>query len=72
MTPEYMLAFLDSFLLAGLPVTGLVSATTNGGAASIHSWPSGVSILAGILVGAMNGIRAVRNLRMPPPTKGVP
>ncbi len=71
LTPDYMLPFLDGLLMGALPVLGLASGITNGtGIVQPHAWPSGPAILGALLVGLMNGVRAIRNLRTTPPPEG--
>jgi hypothetical protein len=64
--PEYVLAYIEAFLLGALPVLGFASAVTNG-TLQPHAWPTGPAILGAVLMGTLNGLRGVRSLRSTPP-----
>ena len=71
--PDYLLAFIDSYLLGFIPAAGLGSAASlaaNGEAVTtaVSVWPSAVTLVAAGLIGLMNGIRSIRNLRTAPPS----
>jgi hypothetical protein len=69
LTDPMLLAFIEAFLVAGLPLWGLSAAGTSNGTASGHivTWPALPMMVGGALAGVLNGIRAIRNLRTEPP-----
>lgn len=69
-TPEYLLAFLEGFLTVFLPTAGFGQAATSDGGGVVQALtqtPSHVVIGAAFGFGLLGGIRAIRNLRTPPP-----
>jgi len=65
--PEYVMTFLEGFLLLALPSLGLGNAVDGGGVIDVKAWPSPVMLIAATGLGLMNGIRSLRNLRAPAP-----
>lgn len=68
LAPDYVLAFIDSFLMAFLPALGLGTAVEGAGAIDVTVWPSIITVLGAIGLGIMNGVKTLRNLRAPTPT----
>ncbi len=66
--PEYVLAGLEAFLVAALPVWGLgsIDAESMTGALKL---PTAAMIVGGGLTGVLNGVRALRTLGIAPPTR---
>ena len=71
LSPEYVLAFVESHLLAFIPGAGLGHLVTGNGASvgELVHVPSFAVLAGGALLGLVNGIRAIRNLRAPTPTE---
>jgi len=68
--PEYLMTFLEGFLLGFTPAVGLGHAASGNGAAvadlAAHV-PNATVLIGGMLLGLLNGIRSLRNLRAPVP-----
>lgn len=71
-TPDYVMAFVEGFLLGGLPMLGAGNvadqAITNAGSINLAQIPSAIPILVSVAYGTLNGIRFVRQLSRPSPT----
>lgn len=65
--PEYLMAFLEGFLLMFLPGIAGGKAVVDGGAIDLTTPPSVVTVLVAAGFGLLNGIRSLRNLRAPAP-----
>jgi len=68
--PEYLMAFVEGFLISFLPAVGLGQAASSDGASVAQvatQVPSAVVLSGGVLVGLLNGIRSLRNLRAAAP-----
>lgn len=68
--PEYLMTFIEGFLIGFTPTAGLGHAASGNGAAvadlATH-FPNLAVLTGGMLVGVLNGIRSLRNLRAPAP-----
>lgn len=69
--PEYVMTFLEGFLLAFMPSAGFgqVATTVGDAVTALTSWPHPVVMIAAVGFGLMSGIRSLRNLRAPAPTR---
>jgi len=67
--PEYMLAALEAFLVAALPVWGLGSIDTESTSRALVL-PTLSMIVGGGLAGLLNTVRALRTVAMHPPRAG--
>jgi hypothetical protein len=65
--PEYVMTFLEGFLLASLPALGLGNAVEGSGMIDTTAFPSALTMLGAGSLGVLNGIRSLRNLRAPSP-----
>jgi len=65
--PEYVMTFLEGFLLLFLSGLGFDVAANAAQMAGLQ-WPTPPTIFAAAMGGMINGIRALRNLRAPAPT----
>lgn len=67
--PEYVMTFLEGFILLLLSGLGF-DVAANSAANAAMSWPTAPTIFAASLGGLLNGIRALRTLRAPAPANG--
>ena len=68
--PEYLMTFVEGFLISFLPAVGLGQAASSDGASISQvatQVPSVVVLIGAVLVGLLNGDRSLRNLRAPAP-----
>ena len=68
--PEYVMTFLEGFLLLFMTAVAGGNALDASSATEIAKWPNGPTWFASIGFGMLNGIRALRNLRAPAPRIG--
>ena len=68
-----MVIMLEAFLFSAAPVWGLGSVAGGDGTIStaITGWPGAPMIVAGIIAGLLNALRALRTLWTEPPREGV-
>jgi len=64
--PEYVMAFIEGFLLLFLSGLGFDVAANAANAVGLQ-WPTAPTIFAAAMGGMINGIRSLRNLRAPAP-----
>jgi len=65
--PEYLMTFLEGFLLGALPSLGLMQGVDGGGSIDVRAIPGIVPFAGASALGLLNGIRSLRNLRAPAP-----
>lgn len=65
--PEYIMTFLEGFLLGAIPVLGFGKSVEGSGYVDVTTMPSVATAVIALFYGVLNGIRALRNLRAPAP-----
>ena len=65
--PEYLMTFLEGFLLLFIPSIAGGTAIDTGGVIDLKAWPASQTMFIAVLFGTLNGIRSLRNLRAPAP-----
>jgi hypothetical protein len=68
--PIYVMAFLEGFLIGIIPTGSLAHVAANGSAAAaLTTAPTAWTVLGGVGVGLLNGIRFIRALATTPPER---
>lgn len=67
--PEYVMTFLEGFLLMFIPSVAGGKAIETGGTIDVTTLPAVATVVIAAFAGLLNGIRSLRNLRAPAPAR---